>query len=232
MGKVNGKKVYLNSVLKILMGIFTAISIIAISTIIALNLRFIYKFIIDKYDLVNITGVSGENLMNDYSGLINYLQNPFIEQLRFKNFAMSPYGEIHFYEVKRIFISLIIIALIFIIGNFIYVIACKIKGYKYFGRRIIGNLNSGSNILIMFFIILVAAYIIDFSKAFIIFHKIFFKNDYWVFDENMDPIINALPEDLFMIYGAIILGIIIISSITIKVINKKYLNEQLSEIKF
>ena len=127
MGKVNGKKVYLNSVLKILMGIFTAISIIAISTIIALNLRFIYKFIIDKYDLVNITGVSGENLMNDYSGLINYLQNPFIEQLRFKNFAMSPYGEIHFYEVKRIFISLIIIALIFIIGNFIYVIACKIK---------------------------------------------------------------------------------------------------------
>ena len=232
MGKVNGKKVYLNSVLKILMGIFTAISIIAISTIIALNLRFIYKFIIDKYDLVNITGVSGENLMNDYSGLINYLQNPFIEQLRFKNFAMSPYGEIHFYEVKRIFISLIIIALIFITGNFIYVIACKIKGYKYFGRRIIGNLNSGSNILIMFFIILVVAYIIDFSKAFIIFHKIFFKNDYWVFDENMDPIINALPEDLFMIYGAIILGIIIISSITIKVINKKYLNEQLSEIKF
>ena len=224
MGKVNGKKVYLNSVLKILMGIFTAISIIAISTIIALNLRFIYKFIIDKYDLVNITGVSGENLMNDYSGLINYLQNPFIEQLRFKNFAMSPYGEIHFYEVKRIFISLIIIALIFIIGNFIYVIACKIKGYKYFGRRIIGNLNSGSNILIMFFIILVTAYIIDFSKAFIIFHNIFFKNDYWVFDENMDPIINALPEELFMIYGAIILGIIIIISITIKVINKKYIN--------
>ena len=224
MGKVNGKKVYLNSVLKILMGIFTAISIIAISTIIALNLRFIYKFIIDKYDLVNITGVSGENLMNDYSGLINYLQNPFIEQLRFKNFAMSPYGEIHFYEVKRIFISLIIIALIFIIGNFIYVIACKIKGYKYFGRRIIGNLNSGSNILIMFFIILVAAYIIDFSKAFIIFHKIFFKNNYWVFDENIDPIIKALPEELFMIYGAVILGIIIILSITIKVINKKYIN--------
>ena len=232
MEKVNWEKVYLNSILKMLISIFTAISIIAISTIIALNLRFIYKFIIDKYDLVNITGVSGENLMNDYSGLINNLQNPFIEQLRFKNFAMSPYGEIHFYEVKRIFISLIIIALIFIIGNFIYVIACKIKGYKYFGRRIIGNLNSGSNILIMFFIILVAAYIIDFSKAFIIFHKIFFKNDYWVFDENMDPIINALPEDLFMIYGAIILGIIIISSITIKVINKKYLNEQLSEIKF
>ncbi|MEE0931974.1 MULTISPECIES: TIGR01906 family membrane protein [unclassified Clostridium] len=228
MRKVNGEKVYLNSVLKILMSIFTAISIIAISTIIALNLRFIYKFIIDKYDLVNITGVSVENLMIDYSGLINYLQNPFIGSLKFQNFPMSPYGEIHFYEVKRIFIALIIISLIFIIGNLIYVIVCRIKGYKYFSRRVIGNLNSGSNILIMFFIILVAVYIIDFSKAFIIFHKIFFKNDYWVFDENMDPIINALPEDLFMIYGAIILGIIIISSIIIKVINKKCINDKVS----
>ena len=67
MEKVNWEKVYLNSILKMLISIFTAISIIAIATIIALNLRFIYKFIIDKYNLVNITGVSVENLMNDYS---------------------------------------------------------------------------------------------------------------------------------------------------------------------
>ena len=106
----------------------------------------------------------------------------------------------------------------------IYVIICKVKGYKYFSKIIIRNLNLGSNILIMFFIILVVAYIIDFSKAFVIFHKIFFKNNYWVFDENIDPIIKALPEELFMIYGAVILGIIIILSITIKVINKKYIN--------
>ena len=229
MGKVNVKKGYLNNVLKILMGIFTAISIIAVSTIIALNFKFIYKFIIDKYDLINITGVTRENLIIDYSGLINYLQNPFIKSLKFKSFAMSSYGEIHFYEVKRIFILLIIIALIFIVGNLIYIIVCKLKGYKYFSRAIIGNLNLGANILIMFFIILVAAYIIDFSKAFTIFHKIFFKNDYWIFDEKIDPIINALPEDLFMIYGAIILGIIIISAITIKVINKKFLKEKLSK---
>lgn len=226
MEKNRGDKVYLNSIFKILTSIFTTISIISIATIISLNLRFIYKFIIDKYDLVNVTGVSGENLMIDYGALVNYLQNPFIKTLKFENFAMSPYGEIHFYEVKRIFISLIIIALIFIIVNLTYGIVCKVKKQKYFMRKIIGNLNSGSNILIMFFIVLVSAYIIDFSKAFIIFHKIFFKNNYWVFDENMDPIINALPEDLFMIYGAVILGIIIIVSIVIKVINKKYINKE------
>lgn len=226
MGKSSREKVYFNIIFRILTSIFTAISIISIATIIALNLRFIYNFIIDKYDLVNITGVSGENLMSDYSGLVNYLQNPFIKSLKFENFAMSPYGEIHFYEVKRIFISLIIIALLFIIVNLVYGIVCKVNNHKYFMKKIIGNLNSGSNILIIFFIVLISAYIIDFSKAFIIFHKIFFKNNYWIFDENMDPIINALPEELFMIYGAVILGIIIIVSIVIKVINQKYINEE------
>lgn len=225
MGK--GKRVYL-SALKILIGIFNAISIISISTIVALNFKFLYKFIINKYDLVNITGVSKESLINDYNGLINYLQNPFIKSLKFENFNMSPYGEMHFYEVKKIFISLIIIALTFIVLNLIYIIICKNRGNEYFGRKIIKNLNLGSNILILFFIILVSAYIIDFSKAFIIFHKIFFKNDYWIFDERIDPIINALPEELFMIYGAIILGVIIVFSIIIKLLNKKISNKEFS----
>lgn len=220
MDTKSDKILYLNIFTRILMSIFTAVAIIAIATIIALNLRFIYIFIIDKYKLVNITGVSKANLIIDYNELINYLQNPFIESLKFENFTMSSYGEIHFFEVKRIFISLIVIALVFIIANLFYIFLCKLKMRSSY-KNIIKNLNSGSNILIIFFIILLAAYVIDFSKAFIIFHKIFFKNDYWIFDATIDPIINALPEDLFMIYGAIILGIVILSSIIIKLINKK-----------
>ncbi|MDU4324217.1 MAG: TIGR01906 family membrane protein [Clostridium celatum] len=220
MDTKSDKILYLNIFTRILMSIFTAVAIIAIATIIALNLRFIYIFIIDKYKLVNITGVSKANLIIDYNELINYLQNPFIESLKFENFTMSSYGEIHFLEVKRIFISLIVIALVFIIANLFYIFLCKLKMRSSY-KNIIKNLNSGSNILIIFFIILLATYVIDFSKAFIIFHKIFFKNDYWIFDATIDPIINALPEDLFMIYGAIILGIVILSSIIIKLINKK-----------
>ena len=220
MDTKSDKILYINIFTRILMSIFTAVAIIAIATIIALNLRFIYIFIIDKYKLVNITGVSKANLIIDYNELINYLQNPFIESLKFENFTMSSDGEIHFLEVKRIFISLIVIALVFIIANLFYIFLCKLKMRSSY-KNIIKNLNSGSNILIIFFIILLAAYVIDFSKAFIIFHKIFFKNDYWIFDATIDPIINALPEDLFMIYGAIILGIVILSSIIIKLINKK-----------
>jgi integral membrane protein (TIGR01906 family) len=65
---------------------------------------------------------------------------------------------------------------------------------------------------------------INFSKAFYVFHKIFFRNDYWIFDPNKDPIINALPEELFMIEAALIIILLLIFTLVIKVLylkNKK-----------
>ena len=37
------------------------------------------------------------------------------------------------------------------------------------------------------------------------FYKIFFRNDYWVFDYRTDPVILALPEQLFMLLSIIII---------------------------
>ena len=55
-----------------------------------------------------------------------------------------------------------------------------------------------------------AKYLIDFSWAFTMFHKLFFRNDYWIFDPRIDPIIIALPEELFMICGGAILILLVI----------------------
>lgn len=216
-----GIKKILFGIFNFIYSLFIAISIISISTIVTLNFRFVYKFIIEKYNLVSITGLSSDILMVNYNNLINYLQNPFNDKLKLSNFPMSSYGEVHFYEVKRIFIFLMFIGVTFIFFNIIYISICKIKNTKKYGIGMIKNFNLGANMLIIFFIMLIFAYTIDFSKAFILFHKILFRNNYWIFDADIDPIINALPEDLFMIYGAIILGVIIISSIIIKIINKK-----------
>ena len=79
-----------------IIGIFTAISIISISTIMVLNMKFIYRFIIEKYNLVSVTGVPANDLFFNYSEIVNYLQNPFNTKLKLPNFIMSNYGEIHF----------------------------------------------------------------------------------------------------------------------------------------
>lgn len=38
----------------------------------------------------------------------------------------------------------------------------------------------------------------DFSKYFILFHKIFFSNDLWILDQATDLLINIVPEPFFM----------------------------------
>ena len=110
-----------------IMGIFTAISIISISTIMALNMKFIYKIIIEKYNLVSVTGISSNDLFLNYSKIINYLQNTFDSKLVLPNFVMSEYGKIHFKEVKDIFIVLIIISIIFLLFITGYIVFSKIE---------------------------------------------------------------------------------------------------------
>ena len=184
------------------LGLFSAIGIIGLATMIVLNLRFIYGAIIDKYNLEQITGVNKERLIKNYNDVINYLENPFIDKLVLQDFEMSVNGAIHFEEVKNIFGFIILISIVFLLWLIINIL----KRNKI---RILIILNNASNIMAIFFVILSAIFTINFSWGFTVFHKVFFRNDYWIFDPKFDPIINALPEVLFFIYGILILLIII-----------------------
>ncbi len=46
-------------------------------------------------------------------------------------------------------------------------------------------------------LLLTVPILLNFEKSFIIFHKLLFRNDYWVFNPNLDPVINILPEEFF-----------------------------------
>lgn len=202
------------TVKKFLYGILVSLFTIGISTIITLNSKFIYSYSIDKFNLADIGKVSKDMLMKDFSTLINYLQNPFMSKLKFINFSMSINGEFHFYEVKKIFLYIYImtigVSLIFLL-LFIYrkVNNKNISIYK--------TLNYGANSLICIIGGILAAIFIDFSKAFIMFHKIFFNNDYWIFDERTDPIINVLPEEVFRLYALVIISLVVFFIILYKV---------------
>jgi integral membrane protein (TIGR01906 family) len=34
--------------------------------------------------------------------------------------------------------------------------------------------------------------------AFVVFHKLLFRNEYWLFDYRTDPVIMVLPDQFFM----------------------------------
>ena len=51
---------------------------------------------------------------------------------------------------------------------------------------------------------------LDFSRAFTIFHKLFFPGkDNWLFDGNKDPVIYMLPEEFFRNSAILILAVIL-----------------------
>lgn len=202
-----------NSIIKVIYGIFIAILTIGISTIMTLNSQFIYHYSIDKYSLDKLGNVSKEMLIKDFNTLIKYLQNQFIEKLKFNNFPMSINGEFHFYEVKKIFLSIYCITIFIVLFFIVLFIVNRITGKKIYFHKI---LNYGANTLIFIIISLLSAIFIDFSKAFVVFHKIFFNNDYWIFDERTDPIIKVLPEEVFMVYALVVIGLVIFGIIVYK----------------
>jgi len=198
--------------------IFYAISIISIAVLGVLNTTIVYKYAIRKYELQNYTGLSTEVLMDNYRRVISYVQNPFDKELVLNKLAMSNFGKIHFFEVKRIFIFLYIISIIFVSVIIFKIITNKSKDL---GTKLIKNFNNSVNIIALILLSISIAVAIDFSKTFYFFHKIFFRNDYWIFDPVADPIINALPEEFFMMELILIIGLLILFSIVIKVLYYK-----------
>ncbi|HAP20997.1 MAG TPA: TIGR01906 family membrane protein, partial [Lachnospiraceae bacterium] len=61
----------------------------------------------------------------------------------------------------------------------------------------------------------------NWDQFFILFHKLFFNNDYWIFDADTDPIILLLPDGFFMHCALMILVLTIIASILCLVIYRK-----------
>lgn len=200
---------------------FYSVSIISIAVLSVLNTTIVYRYVIDKYELEKYTLLTEDVLMDNYKRVISYVQNPFRDELVLNNIPMSEFGKIHFFEVKRIFIALYFFGITFIIMMIWKIIMNKRKDLW---EKLLESFNRCVNIIAIVFISISIMMTINFSKAFYFFHKIFFRNDYWIFDPKKDPIINALPEELFMIEAVLIVILLLIFTVGIKFLylkNKK-----------
>lgn len=166
----------------------------------------LYYFDIDYLDIPYISKLSKEEIKLNYDYLIDYNLNKQVEDFEMPTIKSSLEGKIHFEEVRDIFQVLNkifnICFIVSIIGIFI-----NIK------NRSINFLNATSKTLISIPLILSLPLIVNFQGSFIVFHKLMFSNDYWIFDPDLDPVINILPEEFFFHAGLMILILILISSI-------------------
>lgn len=189
-----------------LLSITIALFLISLSVNITLSFKKLYYLDIDYLNISENYGMQKEEIIKNYDILIDYLKNKNITKLNMPSFKTSKEGEIHFAEVKNIFIKFnTIMYITFFLSLFGMFYKIKKRNFKF--------LKLSSIFLISIPILLSVPFAINFDKSFTIFHKIFFNNDYWEFDPELDPIINVLPEEFFFHCAIFILAILSIFSI-------------------
>lgn len=201
----------MNKLSNIVVSLCLALAMIGASVIITLNIRDIYYNDIDKLNIESMSGLSREEIIENYDYLIDYNLSSNVGEFKLPTLTSSKPGKIHFEEVRDIFQNVklltIICGAIAIIGGILQI---RKRDFKF--------LRNSSILIIILPVLLAIPIAINFNACFILFHKIMFSNDYWIFDPQLDPVINMLPEEFFMHMGITILVIMLIVSIILQLL--------------
>lgn len=195
-------------------GFIFTLFFISLSIIITINFKPLYYMDINVLNIEEQSSLNKDEIIDNYNALINFLSPFHKEELKLPSLPSSTEGLHHFNDVKDIFIFIyyiFIITMIICIGIIIY--KYKQNDYRYLMVTTITSI-----ILPLFAGIIIA---INFEKAFIIFHKIFFSNDYWLFDPDTDPVINILPSEYFMHSAIFIIILMLFFTLISYIIYKK-----------
>lgn len=192
----------------ILVGIIFTFLIVSLGVIFTVNFKPLYYFDIDYLGIPERSGYDKELIKRNYDTLIDY-NSPFHKgDLEFPDLPSSPEGLQHFVEVKDIFTAFYYIAIITAITcTLIILYKKKQKDNSYL------LVSSITVVVLPIIVALFAA--IDFDKTFVLFHKIFFRNDYWIFSAKLDPVINILPQTFFLHCLILIVIILLLGSMAL-----------------
>ena len=209
----------MKKIINVISSVIFSILIISATIKFTVGFKQLYYFDIDYLNIPVLSGLSKEEIKNNYDYMVDYNLDKENRKFELPSIKSSENGKIHFEEVRNIFQILnkifdisLILSIILLIINILY------KNIEF--------LKTTSKTLILMPLILMAPIILNFEGSFILFHKLMFNNDYWIFDPALDPVINILPEEFFFHAGIIILILIIIASLTNYLIYKYLKREQ------
>ena len=196
-------------VFNIAAALIAAVCVICISVTAVVLARPLYYWDTDNLQIPETSGYSKEICIENYDALIDYNLIGGSEKLVFPSFSMSEQGEIHFAEVKEIFITMQVISIAGIILFAGFMLYRKLHGVPREGTlwmRFTGI------VLLSAVVLIGLAMAIDWQWSFEFMHKVFFDNNYWLFDLKYDPVITILPDRFFLHCGILIVLISVTQS--------------------
>ena len=183
--------------LAVLLSVLTAVFILTASIALPILLRPFYHVHIDLLDLEARTGLSRTQITQAYGEMMDFCIGR-TDTFSAGILPWSQSGRDHFADVRDLFLlDLRAAALsgLFLLGWTLIRRRCSVQPYRFMKRGFAfwGSVGLGSTFL---FVGSLAA--TNFSRAFVLFHTLFFPGkDNWLFDPYTDPIIRILPQEFF-----------------------------------
>jgi len=174
----------------------------------------------NTYDIVNM---QPDDLHEVTRHMIRYMQGHLDRDVGLQIMTMVGGQPRYFFsniEIRHMVDVYDLFAIGFIIRNVaVVLLALCALIFAIFGRDKLSHLFAGWQIAsIAIFItlaILAITIAINWHHAFVVFHEIFFDNDYWILDRRVDLLINIVPYDFFITLSVVIGGFFATGLVTI-----------------
>lgn len=199
-----------------ILGLLTACAVFALILTVSIGLpiyiRPFYYAHIEAMNLPEESGFTAQQIREAYDEVLDYLTIPG----RSFGTGVIPHsdsGEDHFADCRNLFFlnggvllgSAAVLVTVFVL--------CRVG--KVEPLRLAGRSPSfwGALAAIVIPVVVGSLAAMDFDRAFVVFHTIFFPGkDNWIFDYNTDQIIRVLPQDFFMHCAMLIgAGVVVLS---------------------
>ena len=197
------------------LGFSMCIAIIILAVNITLIFKPLYFYDVKSLNVVKDSQISEDVIKANYNYTIDYLSPVNTEkEYKLPSLPSSVNGAIHFEQVKVIFVN-ITYALYFCLSISLFMVL------KYNFINIKRFLKYSTTLLFVLPVMLAIPFIINFDDSFTAFHKLFFNNDYWLFDPDKDPIIKILPEQFFFHCAVLIIFLLVLAGCFLLLTYKK-----------
>lgn len=210
-----------SKLLTIVLALLIAVVLLSASIAAPILCRPFYYAHIDALELVQRTGFTREEIKTAFNEMLDYCLGA--EEFSTGVLRWSESGKDHFTDVRVLFLLDLKALGISILLLIVLLIAMRLTAWR--PRRLWGRgpaFWAGAGLAVVFLIVGGLA-ALDFDRAFVVFHALFFPGkDNWLFNPYTDEIINILPQEFFMNCAILILAILILGCIILMVSDLMY----------
>lgn len=195
--------------LSLLCALLAALTVLTGAIAVPILCRPFYYAHVDGYHLTDY-GLTREEIHTAYNEMMDYCTGRR-EDFSAGVLPFSPSGASHFEDVRGLFLLDLRVLKLSVVGLGLLLgwrLVGRVRPYRFRGRGPGFWAAAGLGVS---FLAVGGLAALDFDRAFVLFHALFFPGkDNWIFDWQTDPIILFLPQDFFRNCAILILTLLLV----------------------